>query len=54
MSSVFGDAVIAPAVLDLLLHHSTTDYIRGDSYRMKERRKAALVATPEQRESQIE
>ncbi len=51
--SVFGDAVMATAVLDRLLHHCTTVNIRGDSYRMKERKKAGLLATPEQRESQI-
>jgi DNA replication protein DnaC len=51
--SVFGDAVMATAVLDRLLHHSITVNIRGDSYRMKERKKAGLLATPEQRESQI-
>jgi DNA replication protein DnaC len=51
--SVFGDAVMATAVLDRLLHHSTTVNIRGDSYRMKERKKAGLLATPEQRENQI-
>lgn len=51
--SVFGDAVMATAVLDRLLHHSTTVNIRGDSYRMKERKKAGLLATPEERENQI-
>ena len=51
--SVFGDAVMATAVLDRLLHHCTTVNIRGDSYRMKERKKAGLLATPEQRENQI-
>jgi DNA replication protein DnaC len=51
--SIFGDTVMATAVLDRLLHHSTTVNIRGDSYRLKERRKAGLLATPEQRENQI-
>jgi DNA replication protein DnaC len=41
--SVFGDTVMATAVLDRLLHHVTTINIRGDSYRMKERRKAGLL-----------
>ena len=32
---VFGDPVIATAILDRLLHHSITVNIRGDSYRLK-------------------
>lgn len=40
--SIFGDPVIATAILDRLLHHSTTVNIRGDSYRLKERRKSGL------------
>lgn len=31
------------AILDRLLHHSTTINIRGESYRLKDRRKAGLV-----------
>jgi DNA replication protein DnaC len=41
--SIFGDTIIATAILDRLLHHSTTINIRGESYRLKERRKAGLV-----------
>lgn len=40
---VFGDPIIAAAILDRLLHHSTTINIRGESYRLKERRKAGLL-----------
>ena len=40
---VFGDPVIASAILDRLLHHSITINIRGDSYRLKEKLKAGLV-----------
>jgi hypothetical protein len=40
--SIFGDPIIATAILDRLLHHSTTVNIRGESYRLKERRKAGL------------
>jgi len=47
--AVLGDAVMATAVLDRLLHHSTTINIRGESYRLKERRKAGLL-TPAQAE----
>jgi DNA replication protein DnaC len=38
----FGEQTIATAILDRLLHHSTTINIRGDSYRLKDRRKAGL------------
>lgn len=48
--AVFGDPVIATAVLDRLLHHSTTLNIRGESYRLKERRKAGLLAPLEKRD----
>ena len=40
---VFGDAVIASAILDRLLHHATTVNIKGDSYRLREKRMAGLV-----------
>ncbi|MEK3888429.1 IS21-like element helper ATPase IstB [Bacillus sp. FSL K6-3431] len=44
---VFGDDVLATAVLDRLLHHSVTFNIKGDSYRMKEKKKAGIFpATP--------
>ena len=45
--SIFGDPVIATAILDRLLHHSTTVNIRGQSYRLKDRRKAGLLPQPE-------
>ncbi len=40
-----GDEVIAAAILDRLLHHSTTISIRGESYRLREKKKAGLVGT---------
>ena len=40
---VFGDQVVATAILDRLLHHSHVITIRGDSYRLKEKRRAGLV-----------
>lgn len=42
-SDVFGDPVIATAVLDRLLHHSITVNIRGESYRLREKLKAGLL-----------
>jgi DNA replication protein DnaC len=44
---VFGDKVIATAILDRLLHHSTIVNIKGESYRLKEKRKAGLLARSE-------
>ncbi|MGH7255324.1 MAG: ATP-binding protein, partial [Nitrospirales bacterium] len=40
---VFGDPVIATAILDRLLHHSITINIKGESYRLREKRKAGLL-----------
>lgn len=40
---VFGDAVVATAILDRLLHHSPIVTIRGDSYRLRAKRRAGLV-----------
>jgi DNA replication protein DnaC len=39
-----GDAVMAAAALDRLLHRSTVINIRGESYRLKEKRQAAKSA----------
>jgi DNA replication protein DnaC len=41
--TVFGDAVVATAILDRLLHHSHVVTIRGDSYRLREKCRAGLV-----------
>lgn len=40
---VFGDPVIATAILDRLLHHAVTINVKGESYRLKEKRKAGLL-----------
>ena len=40
---IFGDQAIATAILDRLLHHATTLNIKGESYRLKEKRKAGLL-----------
>lgn len=42
---VFGDRVIAAAILDRVLHHAITVNIRGNSYRLKDKLKAGLVQT---------
>lgn len=40
---VFGDNVIATAILDRLLHHSHVITIKGESYRLKEKRRSGLM-----------
>jgi DNA replication protein DnaC len=42
--SVFGDPVVATAILDRLLHHSHVVTIRGDSYRLRAKRRSGLIA----------
>jgi DNA replication protein DnaC len=41
--TVLGDPVVATAILDRLLHHSHVITIRGDSYRLKEKRRSGLL-----------
>lgn len=43
---IFGDQVLATAILDRLLHHATTFNIKGDSYRLKDKRRAGLLGKP--------
>lgn len=42
-ASLFPEVALASAILDRLLHHSTTINIRGESYRLKDKRRAGLV-----------
>ena len=47
---MFGDAVVATAILDRLVHHSHVITIRGDSYRLRAKRRSGLLqkaAAPE-------
>lgn len=39
---IFKDHVIAADVLDRILHHSTTINVKGESYRLKERKKQGI------------
>jgi DNA replication protein DnaC len=43
---IFPDPILATALLDRLLHHSTTINIRGESYRLRHRRQAGLPTQP--------
>ena len=42
---LLGDTVIATAILDRLLHHSYVLNIRGESYRLKDKRQAGLMTS---------
>ncbi|HZR77338.1 MAG TPA: ATP-binding protein [Bradyrhizobium sp.] len=44
--TVFADPVVATAILDRLLHHSHVLTIRGDSYRLRAKRKSDLIKAP--------
>ncbi len=49
--AVFGDDVIAAALLDRLLHHSHTLVFQGESYRLKQKKKAGLLGSPKTKRS---
>ncbi len=40
---MLGDSVMASAVLDRILHHCTVINIKGESYRLRDRRKNSLL-----------
>jgi len=42
---VFGDEMIAAAVLDRILHHSHVLVIQGDSYRLRQKKRAGLLGS---------
>ena len=44
---LLGDTVIATEILDRLLHHSHVLNIRGESYRLKDKRQAGLLTSPQ-------
>jgi DNA replication protein DnaC len=41
--TVFGDPVVAAAILDRMLHHGHIVTIRGESYRRREKHRSALL-----------
>lgn len=40
---VFGDSVVVTAILDRMLHHSHVTTIRGESYRLRGKRRSGLL-----------
>ena len=49
---VLGDPVVATAILDRLLHHSHVVTIRGESYRLRAKRKSGLLSRTSNPESE--
>ena len=41
-----GEAVLTAAMLDRLLHHATVVQIGGESYRLKDKRRAGVMSKP--------
>ena len=46
-----GDRVLTAAMLDRLLHHAQVIQIQGESYRLKDKRKAGITAPAQQKEN---
>jgi len=45
--------VLATAILDRLLHHATTINIKGESFRLREKRKAGLLNKTESNDEEV-
>jgi DNA replication protein DnaC len=43
------EAVLTAAMLDRLLHHASVVQITGESYRLKDKRRAGIAAKPKER-----
>jgi DNA replication protein DnaC len=48
-----GDAVLTAATLDRVLHHATAVHITGESYRLKDKRRAGIMARPRPRRRRV-
>ena len=51
---VLGDPVMTSAVLDRMLHHAYVVNIRGESYRMRERKDAGMYQSPPIKTQQLD
>jgi hypothetical protein len=49
---VFGDATVAAAMIDRLVHHAEVVSLKGDSYRLKDRDLGRSAATDQDRPHQ--
>ncbi|WP_180211062.1 ATP-binding protein, partial [Yersinia pestis] len=48
-----GDAALTSAMLDRILHHSHVVQIKGESYRLRQKRKAGVIAEANRRLSAV-
>jgi DNA replication protein DnaC len=48
---VFGDDVVATAMIDRLVHHAEVIALKGDSYRLKDRDLGRVPASAEQEQA---
>jgi hypothetical protein len=48
---IFPDSVLATALLDRLLHHATTINVRGESFRLRQRRQSGLHSSSRKEDS---
>ena len=51
-SAFAGDSILTAAMLDRVLHHSTIVSISGDSYRLKDKRRAGILPASPTRKHQ--
>jgi DNA replication protein DnaC len=51
--TAFGNPLVATAILDRLLHHSQAVTIRGDSYSLREKRRAGLIKATQLHREQL-
>ena len=49
-----GDATLTAAMLDRLLHHAHVVAIQGDSYRLREKRRAGVIAKPKTMSKEVQ
>ncbi|MGB0087040.1 MAG: IS21-like element helper ATPase IstB [Rhodomicrobiaceae bacterium] len=49
-----GDAILTAAMLDRILHHAAVVQISGESYRLKDKRRAGIMARPAKTEEKVD
>jgi DNA replication protein DnaC len=49
-----GDAVLTAAMLDRILHHAAVVQISGESYRLKDKRRAGIMARPAKAKEKVD
>ncbi|NJM33746.1 MAG: AAA family ATPase [Rhodomicrobium sp.] len=49
-----GDAVLTAAMLDRILHHAAVVQISGESYRLKDKRRAGIMARPNKTKEKVD